>query len=189
MAKKRRVNLDNLTQEVDTSAYELDLSPMLALMVTLIPIMLLATVFVRVTIIESSLPQVVEKAIQEDRNKKKRVVSIQLNMNPDKTFVVTELIDGRKTQVKKVAQANGTWNYNGLHKNLVNIKQRHPNVFRVDFTPSEDVPYEDVVKAIDEARSGKKDDPKFYVMDKETNKRVETEVMFPDVIFSNVVGG
>ena len=68
---KRRVKQDPLTQEQDTSAYELDLSPMLALMVTLIPIMLLATVFVRVTVIESSLPQVVEKAIQEDRNKKK----------------------------------------------------------------------------------------------------------------------
>lgn len=186
---KRRLKIETLTEEQDTSAYELDLSPMLALMVTLIPIMLLATVFVKVTVIESSLPQVVEKAIQEDRNKKKRDVSIQLVMNDNKTFNVSVTVDGRKSRSNNIQPTKGTWDYANLHKKLVSIKQQYPRTFRVDFQPSESVPYEEVVKAIDEARSTKTDDPKLYITDKDTNKKVETDVMFPDVIFSNVVGG
>ena len=77
---RRRNSL--FTKGDDSEAtFELDLSPLLALMVTLIPIMLLATVFVRVTVVETEVPQLVKKAIEEDRKKKKRQVDVYLHMN------------------------------------------------------------------------------------------------------------
>ena len=52
-----------------------------------------------------------------------------------------------------------------------------------------DVPYQDIVSVMDEARNVKESEPKIKLLDKETNKTVETDVMFPDVVFSNVMEG
>ncbi len=173
----------------EESTYDLDLSPMLALMVTLIPIMLLATVFVKVTIIESALPQVVQKAIEEDRNNKNKKISIQLNMKKNKSFYLNISKGKRSRKSIKISSRGGQWDLNRLHTQLVTIKQKYPRTFRIDLVPAESVSYEDIVKVIDEARGTKSEDPKLYIRDKESNKRVETTVMFPDIIFSNVVGG
>ena len=187
MALRRK--FETLAVDQDDSVYELDLSPMLALMVTLIPIMLLATVFVKITIVETALPQVVQQAIEEDRNKKERDVSIHLNMNGNKEFSISVLIDSKKSKTLSVASKSGEWDLEGLHGQFVALKQQFPRVFRVDLFPSEGVLYQDIVKVMDEARNTKSGDPTLYLLDKETNKKIETNVMFPDVIFSNVVGG
>ena len=75
---RRRRQIQNHMQADGEASFDLDLSPMLSLMVCLIPIMLLATVFLKVTIVESDIPQVVEKAIKEDRKKKDRDILIKL---------------------------------------------------------------------------------------------------------------
>tara|TARA_B100000749_G_C18450166_1_gene476197 strand:- start:33418 stop:33975 length:558 start_codon:yes stop_codon:yes gene_type:complete len=175
--------------EESEATFELDLSPLLALMVTLIPIMLLATVFVRVTIIETEVPQVVKKAIEEDRNKKKREVTIHLHMN-EKGFDLMLKYDGRTAKNLTINKTSDKkWDLDKLHKSLLSFKTMHPDVFRVDLFPAESVSYQDIVKVIDEARTVKEGEPKVKLLDKETNKTVETEIMFPDVVFSNVMEG
>ena len=56
----------------EEESMELDLAPMLAMMVSLIPILLLSTVFVRLAMIDSPLPQVVAKAIE--KQKKEQII-------------------------------------------------------------------------------------------------------------------
>ena len=183
--RKTRAKIDTDSE----STFELDLSPMLALMVTLIPVMLLATVFVRVTIIETSLPQLVEKAIEEDRNKKDRTISLKVEMENSRGFNVIVYEGSRKVSKKNIPLKNNQWNLEELHKELYQLKLAHPKIFRLDLLPSESVKYDDIVKAMDEARSTKKDERKINFKDTETGKNVETDVMFPDVIFSNVMEG
>lgn len=185
----RRKKLGVAQEELDESTYDIDLSPMLSLMVTLIPIMLLSTAFIKVRVIESALPQVVEKAIQEDRKKKDRDISIQLHMNNNKSFSLDLLVDSRRVNSVKIAQKGNDWDLNKLHQSFIQYKLQYPKVFRVDLYPSDQVGYEEIVKVMDEARSSKSGESKFYILDKESNKKVETDVMFPDVVFSNVVEG
>lgn len=177
----------NISSDVDSS-FELDLAPMLALMVTLIPIMLLSTVFVRVTVIDTPLPQVVQKALEEDRNKKTREITVALNME-EKGFLLQLRSDGKTIQKVSLPKRGLTWDLNGLHSAVVKIKSKHPTVFRMDLNPDKSVPYADIVKVMDEVRHARKEDPKIYLLDKETNTHVETNLMFPDVVFSNVVEG
>lgn len=169
--------------------FELDLSPMLALMVCLIPIMLLSTVFVKVTVIETPLPQVVQKAIDEDRNKKDREVDVTVDMNDNKELALTVKVDGKIEVQKKLTAVNGVWDFNQLNVDLVAVKQQHPKVFRLNLNPSEKVPYEDIVKLMDEVRTVKDEKIKLIVTDEETKEKVETNIMFPDVIFGNVLEG
>lgn len=173
----------------EEATFELDLSPLLALMVTLIPIMLLATVFVKVTVVESDIPQLVKEAIEKDRKKKEREVTVHLFMK-EKVYNLEVRIDGKSESKKKIIMTStGDWDNETLHKEFVTIKRMHPKVFRVDLYPSEEVSYQEIVKVMDEARDARKEEGLFQFTDEKSKKSVETKVMFPDVIFSNVVEG
>lgn len=169
--------------------FEVDLTPMLALMVCLIPIMLLATVFVRVTIIESSLPQAVQNVIEEDRNKKEREVEFYVHMENDKSLKVEVKQDGKVISETKLTSVQSQWDFEKLNAELVSLKQAHPSIFRLSLFPGEEVPYNEIVKLMDEVRMAREGAPKFIVHDQKTNQKVETNILFPDVIFGNVLEG
>ena len=196
MAKYRKSRIHKEEQE---PSFDVDLSPLLALMVTLIPIMLLATVFVKVSVIETPIPQAVEKALNKDRNKKKRVVNVHIYMKSNKKFNVVVDTDGRKSVDKiiksvmihddKLNKQTRSWDFKSLHKEIVGIKKIHPKVFRLKLYPDEAVPYSNIVKVMDEVRETQKGDQKIYILDEKTKKQVESKLMFPDVIFSNIMEG
>ena len=184
---RRKYDIRNLVESSEGS-FELDLAPMLALMVTLIPIMLLSTVFVKVMVVETALPQVVQQAIQKDDKDKNRKVSLSLKMSPQWGFRLL-VKRGSQTQTIRVPQKQGQWDLEGLQAKLVKIKLSHPTVYKLDLEPDGKVPYEDIVKVMDEARTIKDQAVKVTVENKETKEKVQTDAMFPNVVFANVVGG
>lgn len=169
--------------------FELDLSPMLALMVSLIPIMLLSTVFVKVTVIETPLPQVVKQAIENDRKKKERNVEVSVKLAPDKKIFVLVSVDGKQTFKRQIVKDSQKWSLTELNTALVQVKKSHPKIFRLSLIPHESVSYEEIVKVIDEVRTVRNKNTKLFVKDEKTNQLVETDVMFPDVVFANVIEG
>ena len=190
MSKKRRKSLALLSRgnEAETS-FELDLSPMLALMVTLIPIMLLSTVFVRIALIETPLPQVVEKAIKEDRSKKDRQVNLVLDMNPKYGFKFLIQVNGQTKKNISIPMQGNAWNLEKLYKEALLVKAQHPKIFRLDLNPNSKVSYEEIVKVMDTLRLIKNGDKKVKIIDKETSQAAKTDIMFPDINFGNVVEG
>ncbi|MCH2532894.1 MAG: biopolymer transporter ExbD [Bdellovibrionales bacterium] len=187
MSRRKRQIQDHMQADGEAS-FELDLSPMLSLMVCLIPIMLLATVFLKVTIVETDIPQVVEKAIEEDRKKKDRDILIKVVMMKDTGFQLKVTIDGKSAKNVTIPKKQEQWDLDSLHQQLVQVKQQFPKIFRLDLTPAPDIKYDEIIKVIDEARSLKSDDPKVY-LENEENKKVAIDVMFPDVVFGNVIEG
>ncbi|MCB0420900.1 MAG: biopolymer transporter ExbD [Bdellovibrionales bacterium] len=180
------------TKKIDqeeSSSFELDLAPMLALMVTLIPILLLSTVFVQVVVIDTPLPQVVQDAIEQEKNNKDRQVQLVLGMSSSSGFNLSVNIDGKQMESISVPLVEGQLDVNGLHEKLVKVKRTHPKVFRLDLNPSEDVGYSDIVKVMDSVRSFKKEEGTVTILDQKTNESAETNLMFPEVVFGNVVEG
>ena len=186
MSKRRNITIESVNQE--DANFELDLAPMLALMVTLIPIMLLSTVFVRITLIETPLPQVVQNAIEQDRNKKEREINISLNMS-EQGFKFEVLVDGKPEKVSRIPKVNNAWNLKELYTVAHQAKMQHPGVFKLDLKPESNIKYDDIVKVMDELRTIKQGDQKATITDKQTLQKVETEILFPDVNFANVVEG
>lgn len=170
-------------------SFELDLAPMLALMVCLIPIMLLATVFVRVTLIETPLPQVVQEAMQRDEADKDKKVLISLQMDNKRGFQLKVSRAGQTLSAKQIPlSSNREWDLTALHKELVDLKKAYPDVFRLEISPGEEVAYDHIVKVIDEARNSREGEPKFEVTG-DDGKKGETDLMFPNVYFANVMEG
>lgn len=170
------------------SEFELDLAPLLAVMVKLVPVLLISSAFVQMSVIETELPQVVTEAIQRQEEKEKPTsISLELSGKEGIQIVIT---DGKgKESVESVPLKGGAFDYPVLHKKLVEIKKAHPEVFKLSLNPDGKVPYNEVVKVMDEARQSRDNTVKFPVFDSKQGKNVETNYMFPEVVFTNMMEG
>lgn len=176
----------SVRSRAEDMTYDLNLAPMLDIMVALVPFLLLSVVFVRLVVIETPIPQPVAAAVQKDKENKKK--SLNIKMYIQKESVILKIVErGRKRNIS-IKNQSGKYNVKKLHKQLVTLKLKHPNVFSLEILPNESVAYNDIVTLMDAARRTLNGDPKIYITDKKTNKKVETRLMFPNITFGNVVG-
>lgn len=169
-----------------TTDFDLDLAPLLAVMVKLVPVLLLSSAFVQITMIETDLPQAVKEAIQQNDQKPSASIQIQANLKKGITIVVQKA--GQQT-FKEIPLLDGSFDYKTLHSTLQKVKIENPEVFRAELNPDASVPYSDIVKIMDEARRSRDKEVRFPIFDKNENKTVQTDFMFPDIVFSNVMDG
>ncbi len=177
----------NFSSRVEDATFELNLAPMLDIIVSIVPMLLLSVAFVHVTVIETPIPQAVEKAIAAANEKNKDVVQVALHVSKQAgyRFVIT---DKGETKETVVAMKGDKFDLDGLHKETMNIKKNYPDVFRVELNPDEAVPLEDIVHTMDRVRVMNSGEPKIVFKD-EAGKDIETNLLFPDVVFGNVAGG
>lgn len=180
MRKRKKIHIDH------NSEFELDLAPLLAVMVKLVPVLLVSSAFVQLMIVETELPQVVQEAIkQEDL---KPTTTVQMTINKEAGFSITVNSNGQSTTIE-VPLAKGELDYATLNDKLTAIKKAHPETFKIEFNPAENITYQEIVKAMDESRKSRQAGAKFLVEDKATGKMAETDFMFPEVTFSNMMEG
>jgi biopolymer transport protein ExbD len=169
------------------SEFELDLAPLLAVMVKLVPVLLLSSAFVQVMIIETELPQVVQEAIQRQEQNPDDKASITLEMsNKDGVKIIIQ--QKGQSLVDTIPAQEGAFDFVAVHAKLQEVKKKYPEVFKVDLRPSGEVAYENLVRLMDEARKSR-NRTKFPVFDSQTGKSVETEYMFPEIVFVNTLEG
>lgn len=170
------------------SEFELDLAPLLAVMVKLVPVLLLSSAFVQMMIIETELPQVVQEAIaKQESNAKPTTISLSIDKKEGVTITVNEN-GNEKVQQIDLNQKNEI-DYEKIYLALTEIKKSYPSVFKIEFNPSSNVLYKDIVKMMDEVRKSKSTDVRFPVKDEKSGKMTSTDYMFPEVVFTNTLEG
>jgi len=170
------------------SEFELDLAPLLAVMVKLVPVLLVSSAFVQMMIVETELPQVVQQAIQaQENNPKAAQLSIELSKKDGVRFII---IENENQKVEVVAlTGNKDFDFPTVHAKFQEIKKVHPEIFRIDLSPDSDVSYKEIVKIMDEARKSRSNDVRFPVKDAKTGQESTTDYMFPEVVFANMMDG
>jgi biopolymer transport protein ExbD len=176
----------NFKSRIEDATFELNLAPMLDIIVSIVPMLLMSVVFVQVMIVETPIPQAVEKAMVQ--NEQKNDVQIQLAVSKTSGFrlVVT---DNGKQHEKNIPLKDKTLDLDGLKKEIVETKMQYPNQFRMELNPDETINLTEIVAVMDKVRTKASTDPKILFTDVETGKQMETDLMFPDVVFGNVAGG
>lgn len=170
------------------SEFELDLAPLLAVMVKLVPVLLISSAFVHMMIIETELPQVIQDAIKKQESTQ-QVASITVNINKTEGVQIV-LTEKNNQQIENVGlNQNKEIDYKLLHEKFIALKQKHPEIFKIDLNPSGDVAYKDIVKIMDEARKVRTNNIQFPVKDEKSGKETTTEYMFPEIVFSNTMDG
>jgi biopolymer transport protein ExbD len=166
------------------ATFDLNLAPVLDIIVSIVPLLLLSVAFVQVKMIDTSVPQVVAEAAQRANQKSETTVTLKVSKAGGFVFEVSK--DG-KTDPLRVPNKNGEWDLSALNAAAFGIKQKHPEVFRVDLAPETDVNLDQLVKVMDDLRTNP-DSQKVAFTDPENGQKVETELMFPNVLFANVIG-
>lgn len=181
MRRLRKIKIDY------NSEFELDLAPLLAVMVKLVPVLLVSSAFVQLMVVETELPQVVNEAIQRQENQNTPTnIALEVNSQEGIRIVITE--KGQE-KVETVALKGGSFDYSSLHLKLVEVKRAHPEIFKIELNPDGKTAYNDIVKIMDEARQARDTSVKFPVFDTKQGKNVETNYMFPEIIFANMMEG
>lgn len=170
------------------SEFDLDLAPLLAVMVKLVPVLLISSAFVQMMIIENELPQVVQEAIaKQDTQIKVATISLSIDKKEGVSITVTE---NGKEKIKQIGlNTKKEFNFEKIHIAIQEIKKSHPEVFKIEFNPSENVQYKDIVKMMDEVRKSKSRDVRFPIKDQKSGEMTSTDYMFPEVVFTNMFEG
>ncbi|NJL23869.1 MAG: biopolymer transporter ExbD [Calothrix sp. SM1_5_4] len=166
------------------ATFDLNLAPILDIIVAIIPLLLLSVAFVQVKMIDTSVPQVVAEAAQ--RANEKATTTVALKVSKAKGFVFEVTKEGKTVPVNVPNKGQG-WDLDGLHAAAFAIKEKSPEVFRLDMNPENDVNLNELVMVMDKLRRTP-DAKKVAFTDPQNGQRIETELMFPDVLFANVIG-
>ena len=171
------------------SEFELDLAPLLAVMVKLVPVLLVSSACVQLMIVETELPQVVQQAIERQAQQTKPTV-ISLNFgNKEGVRIVAMESNGQEKVVDVDLNADRTFDFEKIHGKLIEVKKNYPDVFKIEFNPDADVSYKDIVRMMDEARKVRSSDVRFKIKNENTGEVSDTDYMFPEVTFANMSEG
>lgn len=168
--------------------WDLDMAPVLSVVVALVPILLATAVFMRVGVIDTQLPQIINEAVQQERKDETPKVTVKVDVSATQGINV-EVTDNGHVNKKTLGLVNNELDYDGLHKELMAVKAQHPMVFRLELRPADDLSYEKIIKVMDSARKTRNGDPKLFVVDPKTNEKIESQFMFVDIFFGNVLEG
>lgn len=166
------------------ATFDLNLAPILDIIVSIVPLLLLSIAFVQVKMIDTSVPQVVAEAAQRANDKSETTVALKVSKTKGFTLEVTK--EGRMNPVS-VPNKNNAWDLDGLHAAAFAVKEKSPEVFRVDLNPDNDVNLNELVVVMDKLRRNP-ETKKTSFKDPQSGLAVETELMFPNVLFANVIG-
>ena len=169
------------------STFELNLAPFLDIIVSVVPLLLLSVVFVEIKMIDTPVPQIVQQLMEQEKKDPDPEVTLNLRVMKKNGFVF-EINQRGATSQMTVPLKNGELDFDGLHSKASEIKNRFPQVFRLGLAPQGDVPFNDLVRSMDAVRKQLQNDRKVAFVDKTSGQKVETDLLFPNVTFSNVVG-
>lgn len=164
--------------------FELDLAPLLAIIMKLVPVLIITSSFLQLTQIETDLPQVVREAIQNQEKNLDKPIHINLNIDKDKNITIITNDNGKEKNFSVLAQQKQI-NFDLLNDKLVEVKKLFPQIFKLEIAPDETLSYAEIVKIMDEARKAR-ENLEFTFKDNKTGNLVKTDYMFPEVVFSNV---
>ena len=131
------------SDRVEDSTFELNLAPMLDIIVSIVPMLLMSVAFIHLTVIETPIPQAVEKAIAAAQDKKDQA-QILLRVSKSQGFHFT-VTDKGETKEFQVAMKGTEFDLDGLHTKTLELKKLYPDVFRLELNPEENVPLNDIV--------------------------------------------
>lgn len=165
------------------STFDINLAPILDIIVAVVPMLLLSVAFIQVKMIDTPVPQVVADAMQRADEKSETTVTLKVA----KGGFTFEVIKDGKTIPKDVPNKDGKWDLEGLQAAALSVKEQNSEVFRLDLAPENDVNLRDIVSVMDRLRKAPAE-RKIAFVDPQTNQKVETDYMFPNILFANVIG-
>jgi biopolymer transport protein ExbD len=171
--------------------FELQLTSMVDIFVIMVFFLLkgFAAVALSLVVLDAQVPQPVQAALENDRKKKDRDVVLKVDIQSNTNLTVEVVVNGNQNQRIVVPGKDKNFDLAKFHGEIVGLKLKFPELFRIDVNPAEQVSYKDIISVMDQVRMRQPNDPKVFIKDDANKTQVETNLLFPDVVFGNVMEG
>ena len=126
---------------------ELNVTPVMNVFLILVPFLLLTAVFVRVAVLELSLPSLSKKSTQSKQVQPQQLVLNFLTIGPDGFQLKSKGMNFPKIPLK-----DGKYDFETLAKQLKQIKQKYEASEDVIIAPDSQIRYEIIVHVMDTCR-------------------------------------
>lgn len=175
----------------DHAHIELNLVPMMDTFVTLIGFLLYTMAFLAFVSVESPLPMASPTEMAEKLKEKPLQLTVSVR---EKDIQIWSAFDKIPSKVipnipdEKAISKTGLPDLKTVHETLLKIKQQFPNENKVVIAPAGSINYETIINSMDAIRLLEQTDPPIYVKNKTTSVDEPVKMLFPDVIFGNILG-
>lgn len=142
MNLKKSLGRERRIKDVDVN-----IIPVMNIFLLLIPFLLLTAAFVRLAIVELSLPSINKKSSEKVQQTPKNLVLVLLSVK-EKGFQLKS--PGFKFQ--PVNKINNKYNYKKIVDQLKQIKSKHPQAEDIFIAPKAKVKYDIIIKVMDRCR-------------------------------------
>lgn len=168
---------------------DLDLAPMLSMIVALIPILLLSFSFFHLKTAEALLPVPSKGKNKEMLKDKKRLIvtvdrrrKLKIKMMRGNAVVYSK-------NIKAVKSGKGRKrNLSVLYKEILKIKKKNPQMTRLEMIFQEDAVYEEVIALMDQLRKVKNSEDEVRFVDPVSKEKKTTDLLFPHIVFADIFG-
>lgn len=175
----------------DDGTFELQLTSMIDIFTIMVFFLLkgFAAVALGLVFLDAQVPQPVQAALEKDRSKKDRDIVLTVDIQSNRSLSIEVTVNGAQNHKVVVPPQGKEFDLAKFHNEIVGLKIKHPEVFRIDVNPNEQISYREIISVMDQVRTRGAKDPKVFIQDEATKKQVETNLLFPDVVFGNVMEG
>lgn len=161
---------------------QLNLLPFMNVFSLLIPFLLIGAAFLKLTVLEASLPAAGSAELTK-KKEKKQTLNLTVAIT-DKGFYVGgagAVLAGREGEPTVPLLPDGKYDFEALSKKLLEVKRKFPNNWNVIILPEDKIPYQTIVKTMDITREIHIEAEKCPgVKNPEPGKKIRC-VMFPNV--------
>jgi biopolymer transport protein ExbD len=149
-------------RHLETESTELNLTPIMNLMVVMIPLLLSSTQFIKIGILELNLPPSVGSTAGFAEKPKEMVRTLDLTVSiTDRGFYISSALDGLKVGAENgptiPKQEDGSYDFEVLSQKLYEVKKQAQNAFpdteAIVIQAERDIGYQILVSTMDAARS------------------------------------
>jgi biopolymer transport protein ExbD len=170
------------SRERPTGEAEINLTPCIDLLVSLISFLLMCAAFFHVRVINASVPTISDEPIQAGQSEKELNVVLQMDergfsISGSGDNLTNEEVASVRTSIPKLGDK---FNFAQLTKVLTAVKWKFPKGKSLVMVPDKTLSYEDIVLAMDAARWG--DDKNG------TTSSKDRQLLYPNVVLSSLVG-
>ncbi len=166
------------------SEVQLNLVPMLDALVTLIGFLLFSMSFLSLVTIETPTPEINPQQLEQKLEERPLQLTVSIREKEAEIWSPFERI---QNQVIPHTE-EGLPDTRAIHEALIEVKRQFIDEKKVVFVPSANTSYDILIAVMDSMRGLEPTDPPLFRQNSETGIDEPVKVLFPEVVFGNILG-
>lgn len=169
----------------DSESAHVNLVPLLDALITIIAFLMATMSYFVITSISSPVPIVAQQEQEKKLNEKPLQLTLSVRTDDIRIWSPFNKIEAKDFE----NTPEGLPDFYAIHEYLLEIKRKFPTEKQIVVSPHMQLTYDVLIALMDVVRLIDKTDPPLFVKDTVTGVDTQTEDLFPEIVFGNLLGG